>query len=88
VALVVQVSARALGLSLSRWHSDSSLGAWFYLVILKASDEVRRWDSGGVYQRCPKNLNLRFLAHRRYTRRLFSPTGRRTLVPPNTQLPL
>src|SRR5579859_5650281 len=27
-------------------------------VILRASDEVRCLDSGGVYRRCPKNLNF------------------------------
>ena len=28
------------------------------LVILRASDEVRCLDSGDLYRRCPKNLNL------------------------------
>jgi len=28
------------------------------IVILSASDEVRYWDSGGLYRRCPKNLSL------------------------------
>ena len=27
-------------------------------VILRASDKVRHVDSGGIYRRCPKNLNL------------------------------
>src|SRR5258708_39242041 len=27
------------------------------LVILRASDKVRCLDSGGLYRRCPKNLN-------------------------------
>ena len=31
-------------------------------VILRAPDEVRGLDSGGLYRRCPKNLNVKCCA--------------------------